>query len=66
MRVLIIHGWLHSTNRYKGIAQKLPKHSDIVIYEYGRTFPRSISQLKYYTKCLQEHLDKNTYTLSWR
>lgn len=63
MRVLIIHGWLHSANRYESIAQKLSKHSDITIYEYGRTFPRSICQLKYYIKCLQEHLNRNTYDI---
>lgn len=61
MKVLIIHGWLHSVNRYKSIAQRLSKHSDITIYEYGRVMPKTINQLRYYTKCLQEHLDKNTY-----
>ena len=63
MKVLIIYGWLHSANRYKSITQKLSKQSDITVYEYGRTFPRSISQLKYYIKCLQEHLDNNTYDI---
>lgn len=61
--MLIIHGWLHSANRYKSIAQRLSKHSDITIYEYGRVIPKTINQLRYYTKCLQEHLDKNTYDI---
>jgi hypothetical protein len=61
LKVLIIHGWLHSANRYESIAQKLSKHSDIIIYEYGRAMPKTVDQLRYYTKCLQEHLDKNTY-----
>lgn len=63
MKVLIIHGWLHSANRYKSIAQRLSKYSNVVLYEYGRTNPKSICQLKYYTKCLQEHLDNNTYDI---
>lgn len=61
MKVLIIHGWLHSANRYESIAKRLSKYSNVVLYEYGRANPKSICQLKYYIKCLQEHLDKNTY-----
>lgn len=63
MKVLIIHGWLHSANRYKSIAKRLSKYSNVALYEYGRVFPKSICQLKYYTKCLQEHLDKNSYDI---
>lgn len=61
--MLIIHGWLHSANRYTSIAQKLSRYSDVVLYEYGRSYSESIRQLKNYTKCLQEHLNRNTYDI---
>ena len=63
LRVLIIHGWLHSANRYVSIAERLSKYADVTLYEYGRHFLKSICQLEYYTKCLQEHLNKNVYDI---
>lgn len=45
------------------IAKRLSKYADVTLYEYGRSFPKSICQLKYYSKCLQEHLDKNVYDI---
>ena len=34
-KVLIIHGWLHSSKRYAELGAKLSKYADVDIYEFA-------------------------------
>lgn len=67
-KILIIHGWLHSAERYFELSKKLSKFSDVDIYEFegfGETkFKfKTLNILEYYVEKLKKFLKGKEYDI---
>lgn len=67
-KVLIIHGWLHSSKRYAKLGEKLSKYADVDIYEFegfGDTKYKSakLDILNNYVENLNNYLINKKYDL---
>lgn len=67
-KILIIHGWLHSAERYFVLSERLSKFADVDIYEFegfGRKKFRykTLNILGYYVEKLQNYLKEKKYDI---
>lgn len=67
-KLLIIHGWLHSAERYFELAERLSKFTDVDIYEFegfgGTKFKyRALNILEYYVEKLENYLAGKEYDI---
>lgn len=67
-KALIIHGWLHSAQRYYDLSQRLSELSDVDIYEFEgfgkiKFEFKKVDILNYYVEKLGEYLEGKEYDL---